>query len=117
MKYIVRQRLVAYGYVIVEAECKNAAMKHIPTHGDEIITDGNYFENLSAEPIDGDEYIHTIRDCLIKVKPKNLYYSIRKLQRKYGWEPYFQKIDTTKEKIAHLPNGFDCRGRYIGDSK
>ena len=114
MKFLIMQKYTSYGYVVIEAECKEAAMKHIPTNGDAIITNSNYYENLCAVECAEDEYLYSGNSGrFVKVSEKNLAYSKRKLERKVGYKPYFSKIDFSKMKKVHLPNGINAQGRWI----
>jgi hypothetical protein len=91
-KFIVKQRTVAYQYVVVEAEDIDHALDHVPFVGDAVVTSSGYFTNLEAKEYKTGDFVWLNKFHFVVVTKKNLLHSLRKFLHRIGWNPYFTEI-------------------------
>lgn len=103
-KFIIKQRIVKFQYVVIEAENKREAMQHIPMIGDEHITDTGYFTNIQAKEYKTGDHVYCKKFHFIVVGRKNLYNSMRKLAKKLGFKVYFDPINEQHLRSVHPGN-------------
>lgn len=107
-KFVIIQEYTTTKYVVVSAENKEDAMRHIPTNGDSFILSGGYFKNIEAHPVkQGTSIMTTDVTCrpftgnyIVNQNKKKGF--IARWKYRMGWIPVLALIDFTKCKLTSL---------------
>lgn len=98
-KFIVKQRVVYYQYVVVEANSKKEAMRHGHDHGDEIyFEESGQYNNIGAKPFNTGDLVYIEQLYFNVVTPRNLCHAVRKFFQRFGRKPKYKVIDESKIK-------------------